>query len=83
MVLSGGARWRRVNKRLSPSPHPGVGSNPARSYTRNSGNNTSGPGDPSIAVAVLGDRRTGGRAALVTAGGSRKTLMGGKLLVVH
>ena len=72
-----------MNKRPSPSPYPGTGSNLARDYTQSLGNNTYGPGDPSSAVAAQGDRRAEGRAAVATAGGSRDNLLGGKPLVVH
>ena len=51
---------------------------PARNYTRNLGNNTYGPGDPSYAVASHGDRCAGERAAVATTGGSRRKSHGGK-----
>ena len=78
-MLPGGARFRRTNKRPSPSPHPGAGSNPDRDYARSLGNNASGPEDPFSAVAVHGDRRAGGRAAVAIVGGSRRKSHGGKV----
>ena len=66
MVLPGGA----VNKRPSRSPHLEACSNPIRGCTPNSGNNTPEPGSPSSAVAVHHDRRTRGRSAVITVGGS-------------
>ena len=82
VVIHGASGWCQVtcraNKRSSPSRHPGAGSNPARDYTQNLGNNTYGPGDPSSAVAAHCDKRAGGRAAVAAAGGSHRKYHGGK-----